>query len=59
MNFLSCIFFFYKQTALSSRAVDGDQMYSGGSVELVLSHDSRSAVKVQGQEVKGQCHSAT
>jgi len=30
MNFLS--FLFYQYAALSSRAVDGDQMYSRGSV---------------------------
>jgi len=30
MNFLS--FLFYQSTALSSRAVDGHQMYSEGSV---------------------------
>jgi len=31
MNFLS-FFLFYQDTALSSRAVDGHQMYFGGSV---------------------------
>ena len=32
MSFLAFFFFFYQSTALSSRAVDGHQMYSGGSV---------------------------
>jgi len=32
MNFLSFFLFFYQYTALSSRAVDGYQMYSGASV---------------------------
>jgi len=34
MNFLSSFFIFYQYTALSSRAVDSRQMYSGGSVKL-------------------------
>jgi len=32
MNFLHSFSFRYQYTALSSRAVDGHQMYSGGSV---------------------------
>jgi len=35
MNFL--FFLFYQSTALSSRAVDGYQMYSGGSVVVKAS----------------------
>jgi len=32
MNFLSSLSFFKQSTALSSRTMDGYQMYSGGSV---------------------------
>jgi len=32
MNFFSFLFFFYRYTMLSSRTVDGHQMYSGGLV---------------------------
>jgi len=43
-NFLY-IFLFYQSTVLSSRAVDGNQMYSGGSIvgkasTLVFAHPS-------------------